>query len=47
MLRTEIAEKSKVPNGEGLTKALNELEQCGFIRKYTNYTKEKNGVFIN
>ena len=45
MLRTEIAEKSKVPNGEGLTKALNELEQCGFIRKYTNYTKEKNGVF--
>ena len=46
LLRTEIAKKSKVPNGEGLTKALNELEQCGFIRKYKNYTKEKQGFFF-
>ena len=43
MLRSELAKKSKVANGEGLTKTLNELEQCGFIRKYKNFTKDKQG----
>ena len=45
MLRSELAKKSKVSTGEGLTKALSELEQCGFIRKYRNYTKTKSGFF--
>lgn len=45
MLRSELAKKSKVSTGEGLTKALSELEQCGFIRKYKNYTKTKSGFF--
>lgn len=43
--RTDIVKKSGVSDGEGLTKALKELEQCGFIRKYKNITKEKNGFF--
>ncbi len=46
MSRVELAEKAGVPNGEGLTKALNELEQCGFIRKYKNYSSEKNGAMF-
>lgn len=45
MQRTELAELSGVSDGEGLTKAIAELEQCGFIRKYRNYTKEKQGCF--
>lgn len=43
MTRKELAEKSGVPNGEGLTKTLSELEQCGFIRKYRDYTLNKQG----
>ena len=45
MPRTEIAKKSGVSDGEGLTKALNELEQCGFIRRYKNFTNSKKGFF--
>lgn len=43
--RSDLAEKSGVSDGEGLTKALRELEQCGFIRKYRNITTSKNGSF--
>ena len=43
MYRTELAKKSGVSDGEGLTKALLELEQCGFIRKYKNPVKDKQG----
>lgn len=43
--RTELAQKSGVSDGEGLTKALRELEQCGFIRQYNNATTKKNGCF--
>ena len=43
--RTELAEKSGVADGEGLTKALRELEQCGFIRQYKNIAASKNGSF--
>ncbi|MDO4198364.1 MAG: ATP-binding protein [Erysipelotrichaceae bacterium] len=39
--RQELSENKKIGNGEGLTKALNELEQCGFIRKYQDYTQSK------
>ncbi|MBR1797618.1 MAG: ATP-binding protein [Clostridiales bacterium] len=41
LLRTELISDYNTSEGEGLTKALNELEQCGFIRKYKNYTKSK------
>lgn len=41
--RSELTEKSGVPDGEGLTKALRELEQCGFVRQYNNLTTKKNG----
>ena len=41
--RKELAARKEIPDGEGLTKALMELEQCGFIRKYRNFRCEKNG----
>lgn len=44
MLRTELSKKIGITSGESLTKTLSELEQCGFIRKFKNYTKEKNGL---
>lgn len=40
MQRTDLAKVAEIGGGELLTKTLNELEQCGFIRKYKNYTKE-------
>lgn len=43
--RIDLVEKSGVSDGEGLTKALRELEQCGFIRQYKNITTSKNGSF--
>ncbi len=43
--RTDLVQKSGVTDGEGLTKALKELEQCGFIRQYNNATTKKNGSF--
>ena len=46
MERTELVKESGVSDGEGLTKALRELEQCGFIRKYKRYSCEKNGAFF-
>ncbi len=45
MQRTELVRFSSVSNGEGLTKALNELEQSGFIRKYRNYTKKEQSCY--
>ena len=32
--RSELSELTKISNGGGLTRRLEELEQCGFIRKY-------------
>lgn len=43
--RAELAKESGVPDGESLTKALRELEQCGFIRRYNNLTSPVNGAF--
>lgn len=37
MTRDEILAAAKIPNGGTTTKALEELEACGFIRKYTPY----------
>ncbi|MCR4713192.1 MAG: ATP-binding protein [Treponemataceae bacterium] len=41
MIRTELAAKKEIGDGEPLTKVLKQLEECGFIRKYKNYGKDK------
>ncbi len=41
--RSDLVTKSGVPDGEGLTRALRELEQCGFIRQYKNITTAQKG----
>ena len=41
VLRKELAEDPAIGNGESLTKALSELEQCGFLRKYRSSSAEK------
>jgi hypothetical protein len=41
MTRQEIIEKGKLTNSGALTKQLEELELCGFIRKYVEYGKKK------
>ncbi|MDR0490786.1 MAG: ATP-binding protein [Oscillospiraceae bacterium] len=43
--RNEICESDGLqPNGH-LTQALDELEQCDFIEKFIDFTKEKNGAY--
>lgn len=37
--RAELAKQKDISDGAGLTDALDELEQCGFVRKYKNLTK--------
>lgn len=37
MTRTEIAEAAKMKSAKTLTTILDNLESCGFIRKYVNY----------
>lgn len=46
MTRVELAKIPVVGDGEPLTKALNELEQSGFIRKYKNYAKQKQSFYF-
>ena len=41
MTRMELTEVKEIGGGEGLTKRLKELCECGFIRKYRNFVKEK------
>ena len=43
MSRVDLAKISDIGDGQPLTKALEELVQCGFIRKYKNYTTQKQG----
>lgn len=43
LTRTELAKFSKLKNGGGLTRIIKELEQCGFIRKYSPFGKKKRG----
>ena len=46
MTREEIIENTQLPNGGGLTKTLEELELCGFIRKYRAFgKKERKSLF--
>lgn len=44
MTREEIARHTALTNSGTLTKALRELESCGFIRTYTEYGKKKKGA---
>lgn len=39
MCRNEIVEASGLKSGSALTQILSDLEDCGFIRKYTNYDR--------
>jgi AAA+ ATPase superfamily predicted ATPase len=44
--RYEIADITKIPSGGMLKETLEDLERCGFIRKYREYNKQnKNAVF--
>lgn len=45
MTRVELIAASGIADGNLLTRALEELEQSGFIRKYRNYTKNKSGFY--
>lgn len=46
MTRTEIADGLGIKSGKMLTTVLDNLESCGFIRKYTNYgCTKRNAMF--
>jgi len=45
MTRGDVIKAAKIPGGGNLTKTLSELEQCGFIEKYTDFTKPKNDAY--
>ena len=40
LTRKEIIDFSKIPNGGGTTKVLDELVECGFIRRYFQFDKK-------
>jgi AAA+ ATPase superfamily predicted ATPase len=46
MTQKELFTAMKEKPGGSLTKAINELEQCGFIRRYRDFTKRANGQYI-
>lgn len=43
MSRAELIKRGGFNDGESMTKVLNELEQCGFLRKYQSFGNAKNG----
>ena len=43
LTRSELASKKTIKDGKELTQRLENLEQCGFIRKYHDFTKAING----
>ena len=45
MTRTELSKESDIGGGSVLTKDLRELEECGFIRKYSDITKGSTDSF--
>ena len=45
MTRDEIIKAAGIPGGGNLTGTLSELEQCGFIEKYADFTKPKNNAY--
>ncbi|SER01486.1 hypothetical protein SAMN02910369_02883 [Lachnospiraceae bacterium NE2001] len=44
LTRKELIQTGNVIEGKNLTSCLEDLEQCGFIRKYKDYTTEINGA---
>ena len=42
LTRNEIIKATKILSGDSLSKVLLELEQCGFVRKFSDYKKNKN-----
>ena len=45
LTRDEIIRTTNIPGGGNLTKTLSELEQCGFIEKYADFTRKKNSAY--
>ena len=45
MTQKELRDDMQVLPGGSLTKVLNELEQCDFIRRYREFTKKKSGQY--
>ncbi|MDR2570578.1 MAG: ATP-binding protein, partial [Oscillospiraceae bacterium] len=45
MTRDELMRIAKIPGGGNFTRTLLELEQCGFIEKYSDFTKLKNNAY--
>jgi hypothetical protein len=41
LTRDEIAQKTRLPLGGSLTNTLDELEQCGFITRFSDFTRPK------
>ena len=44
--RQELSEIKAIGGGSVLSENLQELEECGFIRRYTNYAKPSNGAYF-
>lgn len=44
LTRAEIIAATKLPDGGGLSKTLEELEQCGFINKYNAFEKKSKNI---
>lgn len=45
MIRSELSKEKEIGGGSILTKDLRELEECGFIRKFINFSKGENESF--
>ena len=46
MTRDEIIDSTGLPGGGNLTRTLLDLEQCGFVEKYSDFTKPKNNAYF-
>jgi len=44
LTREELKKLTKLPEGGSLSEALEELERCGFIRKYVPFSRAKKGM---
>ena len=46
LTRSQMLESKKTVTGKELTKCLDDLEQCGFIRRYSDFSKKTNGGYF-